>query len=486
MSADLVIEFSANGKPSSTTITAKLGDDVLGVDRFDPAKKKPRDEFIDSVCANRPGIKREHVEKLLMQHAAEQAARQHKVDDEKPDDEAAAKLQKMPQDVRDDALRMLESRDLMKHVLTDVAKIGVAGERDLAAAIYMIGTSRLLPKPLAGIIQAPSSSGKSYVLEKVASLFPKEVVIHATDMTSQTLFYMEPGSLRHKFIVAGERSRKEDDDRAECTRALREMISTGRLSKLVAMKTGSRIVTQRIEQEGPISYVETTTLPTIFAEDLNRCLLLNADERHEQTTKIVKRLAAHYSGATANNVDAIVQRHHAAQRMIQGRQVVIPFAEAIGDQFDCGRIEARRAFPHLMSMIQTSALLHQFQREIDDGGRIVADSFDYELARQLCRGPLARLLGGTISGAALRFYDRLTEWANFDFSTTEACRRDRKSSQNVRGWLRELADAGAVEQHEEARGSRPATWKLTGMDRAELAAGDCGLPETIDVHSGAK
>ena len=49
--------------------------------------------------------------------------------------------------------------------------------------------------------------------------------------------------------------------------------------------------------------------------------------------------------------------------MIQQRPVVIPFAEQIAERFDVERVEARRAFPHLMSMIQASALLHQYQRQ---------------------------------------------------------------------------------------------------------------------------
>jgi hypothetical protein len=249
------------------------------------------------------------------------------------------------------------------------------------------------------------------------------------------------------------------------------------------MKEGGKIVTQRIDQAGPIAYVETTTLTKIFDEDENRSLLLSADERQQQTKAVVNRLAAGYSGVATNNVDVIIQRHHAMQRMLHQRPVVIPFAEKLAEMFDVERVEARRAFPHLMSMIQASALLYQFQRQIDGDGRIVADSFDYELARQLCGGPLARLLSGRIADAAIRFYDRLIGWATDRFTTAEAHRRDRKAPQNVRAWLRELADAGAVEQVEPAKGSRPAMWKLTGMDRAGLEKGDCGLPEVIDSTS---
>ena len=62
------------------------------------------------------------------------------------------------------------------------------------------------------------------------------------------------------------------------------MIEAGRLTKAVPMKDAAGVMTTKvIEQEGPIAFVETTTLNTIFDEDANRCLLLSIDEREEQT-----------------------------------------------------------------------------------------------------------------------------------------------------------------------------------------------------------
>ena len=140
---------------------------------------------------------------------------------------------------RDEAERLLQNPKLIQEIIDDVARLGVAGEKELTATVYLVGVSRFLPRPLNSIVQGPSSSGKSYLIAKTASLFPPEAIIEATQMTPQALFHMKPGSLVHKFIVAGERSRAEDDERAEATRALREMMSAGRLSKLIPMKGAS-------------------------------------------------------------------------------------------------------------------------------------------------------------------------------------------------------------------------------------------------------
>src|SRR5262249_50561816 len=152
-----------------------------------------------------------------------------------------------------------------------------------------------------------------------------------TQMTPQALFHMPPGALRHRLIVAGERSRKEDDDTAEATRALREMISAGRLSKLMPTKVGGLLETVLIEQEGPVAYVESTTLKTVFEEDENRCLSLFTDEREEQTRSIIDRIANDCaSGGNNEEARKIVQRHHALQRKLRRREVVVPFAIRLG------------------------------------------------------------------------------------------------------------------------------------------------------------
>ena len=482
-SPTLTFEFSRNGRAANTTVTARIDDDVLEVEKLDIAKRKARSAFAESICKDRPSISCAEVEKVLTQQAAKFAANKPKA--KEPQQRRSQELlERMPQEVRDDARAMLESSDLMKQVVDDVAALGVAGERELVASIYFVGVSRLLLRPLAAIVQAPSSVGKSYTVGKTAELFPPETVIEATSLTPQALFYMPPGELSHRFIVGGERSRREDDESAEATRALREMISSGRLTKLMPMKVEGQFVTQTIEQPGPIAFIETTTLAEIFDEDANRCLLLSADERSQQTTAVVNRLASDYGGASGVNGDAIIQRHHAAQRMLRQRPIVIPFAEVIAQHFPTDRVEARRAFTHLMGMIQASALLHQYQRKVDGADRIIAEADDYQLARHLSRGPLARLLGGRISDAAIRYYDRLKAWCGPDaFSTTDAVKHDRATDRAIRGWLRELTGIAAIEQVSEGKGSRPATWRLLDIDQTELEAGDCGLPSVEEILS---
>jgi hypothetical protein len=465
---------------TQTTVTVRLGGDVLYVDKLDLGKRKAREAFAEQVCGECLGIDRAELDHLLMGIADTQAQQHGKPPGQSAGPSREELLDAMSPAVRQAARTMLEDPALISRILSDINAVGVAGERELSLTVYLIGTSRLLEHPLSGIVQGPTASGKSYTIGSVASLFPSEAVLLATQMTPQALFYMPPGGLVHKFVVAGERSRAENDDTAEATRALREMLSSGRLSKLIPMKIDGVMKTMLIEQEGPIAYVESTTLTHIFDEDANRCIQLTTDERSQQTRRIINAIAEKF----ASNGDApkcwVMETHHAIQRMLEPLPVQIPFAPRLAEHFDDERVEARRAFPHFLSLVQASALLHQYQRQRDGDGHVLADANDYHLARWLLRGPLARQLGGALSDPAKRFIERLQPvFGNEAFSPRAVREHIKGCRSSIYGWLNELAEAGLAKVVEPPRGPNPAIWQFTGT--AADVADHSMLPSTEEL-----
>ena len=470
----LTIDCAPSSRNGIATLTVKLNDDLLAVESLNLTKPKARADFLKKTFYGRPDIDPNAVSQKLLQFAAEVAKPKSNArpeGDKVPDPKAL--LAAMPKSVRGEARTMLMDPDLLKRVNEDISTMGVAGERTLEVTLYLLGTSRLLEKPLAAIVQGPSCSGKSYIIDKVGSLFPPESVIYATRMTPQALFHMPPGSLSNRFIVAGERSKLENDEAAEATRALREMLSSGHLVKLIPLRLNGEMQTVAIKQDGPIAYVESTTLTKIMPEDANRTILLTTDERSKQTRKILAQSAAIYGGAAAEGqLEQVILRHHAAQRMLKSYCVVIPFAEKLGSLINDNRVEIRRAFPQIMSLIQASALLHQKQRPVDDEGRLLADSKDYQIARRLLAKPMARLLGGQIADPAKRFHMRLIDWFALErvFSTRDATQKESGSKSSVTGWLRELHEAGLIESVVRGCGAKPATWRTLSVGTAEASA----------------
>ena len=468
----LNLDWSPHGQPGNGTITVTFGGRVIAVDKINITKHPSRESLKARLLSENPGLQDagERIGDELLRLAAEEAK-----PPKDPEPEAAKpdRLAAMPDHVKQTARKMLDSPDLLKMIRTDLEAVGIAGERELAMAIYLCGVSRLLLKPLALIVQGPSSSGKSYTVEKVAAMFPPETILHATQMTPQALFHMPDGQLRNRFVVAGERSRRENDDTAETTRALREMLSAGRLVKLMPEKaSGGEIVTRQIKQEGPIAFVETTTLTSIFDEDLNRCVLLHTDEQQEQTRRILNTLSTGYEGGSqAENVNVIVERHHAIQRTLKPLDVVVPFASRLARLLPADRVELRRAYPLLLTTVQSSALLHQMQRQLDADGRLVASIDDYHVARYLLAKPMAERLGERLSDGAARFLAELvTAFGQSQFNSKEARKATTASKSTANGWLSQLHEGGFLNMIEAGRGRMPTVWTVAETSSAADAA----------------
>lgn len=394
------------------------------------------------------------------------------------DDPRGPALDEMDADVRAEAEELLAAPDLLHRVHDDIRALGVVGESCLALLVYLIGVSAQLSKPLAAIVRGLTASGKSFVLARVATLFPPEVVLNATSLTTNALYYFEPGQLRHRFVVAGERSRLENDDRAEATRALREMIESGQLSKAVPMKEEDRIVTRVITQEGPIAYIETTTLTDIFAEDANRCLLIGTDESDAQTRRVLMATAHAAAGLATADVARRVAVHHAVLRMLPRTDVVIPFAPAIASLFVLGE-DARRRLPQVLQLAKASALLHFRQRDRDTHGRIVADRRDYQVAVRLAAGPLAVARGG-IGITVRQFFERVrSSFPSLCFSSGDLVAARYGGRTVVYSRLSELASKGLIVQVNPPKGKVPAQWRVTG----EQPRPDTGGVPTVEEVS---
>src|SRR5262245_36341890 len=191
-------------------VLGKHGAPIKVADRVDPGSAVSRARFIKAVREAMPGVDHEALERQLLE-LADQPAQLPQPETDDPSAASDAALAEMPDEVREGAAEMLRKPDLVEQVLRDLQAIGIVGEHELALTTYLVGSSRLLAKPLAALVQGATSSGKSHVVERTAETFPPEAKLLATDITQQALYYLPYGSLRHRFVVAGERSRLQDD-----------------------------------------------------------------------------------------------------------------------------------------------------------------------------------------------------------------------------------------------------------------------------------
>ena len=265
-------------------------------------------------------------------------------------------------DERAAALALLQSPTLLEDILADFEACGVVGERTNKLIGYLAAVSRKLAGPLAVVVQSASAAGKSSLMDAVLAFVPEEERIRYSAMTGQSLFYLGQTQLKHKILAIA-----EEEGVRRAAYALKLLQSEGELTMASTGKdpvTGN-LVTQEYRVEGPVMIFLTTTAIEIDEELLNRCLVLSVDEGREQTQAIHRRQRTRRTldGLLAGEERTQVRtRQQNAQRLLRPLAVVNPYADQLTFMDD--RTRTRRDHEKYLTLIDTIALLHQYQRPI--------------------------------------------------------------------------------------------------------------------------
>jgi hypothetical protein len=289
--------------------------------------------------------------------------------------------------------------------------LGYVGEGNSKLLAYMVGLSRKLEKPFSAIIRSQSGAGKSALAELVEMLTPPEDVVLFSRITPQALYWMPRNAIKRKLLMIEERTGGEGADYS-----VRTLQTRHRLQQAVPVKdpVSGKIVTKTFVVEGPIAYMETTTDPKINYENATRCFEIVLDESQEQTRRIQSwqrgnRLPSQKDRRKSR--EAICQRHHNAQRLLEPVLVYIPYVEMLS--FPSRWLRTRRDNERFLCLIEAAAFLHQHQRDrgvTEDGTPfILANLDDYQLAYTLARDILSYTLH-ELSRDAQDLLDVIREW----------------------------------------------------------------------------
>jgi DNA primase len=298
---------------------------------------------------------------------------------------------------REAALVLLAAPDLLVRIADDFDACGIVGEATNKLVGYLAATSRRLDAPLAIVIQSSSAAGKSSLMDAVLALMPEEERVKYSAMTGQSLFYMGETNLKHKILAI-----VEEEGASRASYALKLLQSEGELTIATTgadPKTGT-LVTQEYRVEGPVMMFLTTTAIDIDEELMNRCLVLTVDEDREQTRAIhrLQREKRTLQGLVRKEQkQKILELHRNAQRLLKKLAVVNPYADQL--TFLDDRTRTRRDHEKYLTLIDTIALLHQYQRPVKSatvGGQsieyIEVTVDDIDAANRLAHEVLGRSL----------------------------------------------------------------------------------------------
>lgn len=399
------------------------------------------------------GLARVDVERHLMAIAEETERWILTLNQAAVEEETARKAPpEMSESEREEALAFLRRGDLTDTILADMEALGYVGEEQGKLLAYLIGISRKLDHPLAGVIISQSGAGKSSLTDLIEVLTPPEEVVAYARISTQALMYEEKDFLKRKLLILEERVGAEQADYS-----IRVLQSKQKLSQASVTKNPNtgQMYTKHYEVEGPVSYLETTTNPRINYENATRCFELSIDESIDQTQRIhARQREARTPRGLLRRMqsDAIRRRHHNAQRLLQRVHVVIPYVEQLS--FPSRWLRTRRDNERFLCLIEAVAFLHQYSRPrrvmtLEDQALtfIEATPDDYRQAYDLAR----QVLGVTLhelSRSAQEILEIVRQMVGEMTERKEAVHFTRRDVRQYSGWhdhrvrdaLQELVD----------------------------------------------
>jgi hypothetical protein len=191
-----------------------------------------------------------------------------------------------------------------------------------------------------------------------------------TASTERALIYLEE-PLAHRILYIQE---PEGLAQGVGFAAIKSLVWEGRLKYDTVVKERENFVGKHIEKDGPTGLIVTTTKG--LEEQLsNRLLRLEVDASSEQTRRVLNVIARRVNGAKP---DIDLAPWHAFSRLLgEPADVEIPFSYYLAERISTSALRIRRDFTHLLTLIQASAVEHQYQRSRTQDGRIIATAADY-------------------------------------------------------------------------------------------------------------
>jgi len=260
---------------------------------------------------------------------------------------------------REEAIKYLKDKKLLRNTLEDIAKSGIVGETSNALIAYLTYTSRKREKPLHIMCLGASGTGKTYLQEKISELIPEEEKIEITSLSDNAFYYFGREELKHKLILI------EDLDGAEnALYPLRELQSKRRIGKTVTVKDNKgNLKTINLKVEGPVCVSSCTTRERVYEDNANRCILLYTDDSQDQDMRIMEYQKSISSGQINHVVErAIKQKLQNVQRLLRPVKVLNPYANKIDLPQEI--FKPRRTLLLLLSFIETITYYHQYQRKV--------------------------------------------------------------------------------------------------------------------------
>lgn len=276
-------------------------------------------------------------------------------------------------------LKILKNPDLFNEITITELDKKIVGEVDARKVIFLCSAGgRLIENSQIAsynlLVNDEAGAGKDYVVAKVLEIIPPENYIRKTRISPAVFSYWHNSTYEPEWTWNGKVFYTEDISESVLNSDVFKVMCSNGSSATILIKQKAC----EIEIIGKPVIITTTATATPNPELIRRSAILSLDSSEQQTKAVMKKHSEFKKKGIVPEYNPIYQK---SMKYLKRVRVKIPFAELIDEHFPAKNLIMRTHYPRFLDFISASAGLHQYQREMDNEGFIIAGSRDYDIAR---------------------------------------------------------------------------------------------------------
>lgn len=273
-------------------------------------------------------------------------------------------------------IEFLRKPDLIQQIDQLIEQAGVVGEESTRKLLFIISSTYKMGYPLHALVQGSSGSGKSHLINIIGQCLPPEDVLSMTRVTSKSFYHYGKDELVDKLLLIQDYDGLDE----EAQYAFRELQSAGSVSSSTTYKDRNGNIMSMVKTvRSHFASLLATTKAEVYCDNMSRSVILGIDESEEQTTRIIdyqnKKLAGIIDGRDEHQAKVFLQN---CMRCIKPHEVVNHYADKVRLPLEAKML--RRLNNHYQAFVKQITILHQYQRQKDDQGRLIAEPQDLQMA----------------------------------------------------------------------------------------------------------
>jgi hypothetical protein len=281
-----------------------------------------------------------------------------------------------------EAHELLHDPDLFERLGRAISAGGYAGDVQPPLLIYLALTSRLLERPMNLVVVAQSAAGKNAAIDRARAFVPEESVYVERAGSARALVYTDE-DFQHRVVLVCEADSLPEDGPAAA--AVRSLAADNVMEYDVVERdeTTGKHGTRRITKPGPTALLTTSTT-SLRTQLGTRHLEIGIRDDEQQVRDVMRAHARTVMENAPSPVDCGPFLAVQTWLALRGeRHIVVPFAEVLSQLIRATPVRMNRDFRQLLTAIQSSAFLHQLQRDRTASGAVIATRADYGIAYTL-------------------------------------------------------------------------------------------------------